>query len=279
VLFILTSINYIFNPNFGLYKIKKYLYFSQNLNNIHPSFFPEAWSLSVEEWFYLIIPILILLFTVWIKLSIKKSVLLVAVSVIVLVTYHRFYRYFNMDINNYSAWDSILRKQVFTQLDSLMYGVLGAYLSIYYKKYWLKNNKMLLILGIVIFFTLQYFRVNSFIKVELFYCVFYFSIISLATLCLLPFLSNYKTGKGIVFNAITYLSLISYSIYLWHYSIIRNWIFENMKVPTIGGTEILKYFLFWLTTILISILVYKYFELPLMKLRNKRFKKLRLINF
>ena len=34
-----------------------YLFFSQNLNSIHPVFFPEAWSLSVEEWFYVFIPL------------------------------------------------------------------------------------------------------------------------------------------------------------------------------------------------------------------------------
>jgi peptidoglycan/LPS O-acetylase OafA/YrhL len=35
----------------------RYFSFTQNLTSPHPNFFPEAWSLSVEEWFYLCIPI------------------------------------------------------------------------------------------------------------------------------------------------------------------------------------------------------------------------------
>lgn len=39
-------------------EIIKYVFFIQNFNAQHPSFFPEAWSLSIEEWFYIIIPII-----------------------------------------------------------------------------------------------------------------------------------------------------------------------------------------------------------------------------
>ena len=34
----------------------RYFIFSQNLYQPHPLFFPEAWSLSIEEWFYLTFP-------------------------------------------------------------------------------------------------------------------------------------------------------------------------------------------------------------------------------
>ena len=50
--------------------ISKYFYFFQNFGNEHPAFFPEAWSLSVEEWFYLLMPLCLFLF-----LSIKKLAL------------------------------------------------------------------------------------------------------------------------------------------------------------------------------------------------------------
>ncbi|MEI7616870.1 MAG: acyltransferase [Actinomycetota bacterium] len=35
----------------------KYLLFLQNFSGPHPNFFPEAWSLCIEEWFYLLFPI------------------------------------------------------------------------------------------------------------------------------------------------------------------------------------------------------------------------------
>ena len=44
-----------------------YFSFSQNLFNADPMIFPVAWSLSVEFWFYTLIPILIYLFNPTIK--------------------------------------------------------------------------------------------------------------------------------------------------------------------------------------------------------------------
>lgn len=37
----------------------RYFIYLQNLNWPHPEFFPEAWSLAVEEWFYLLTPLLL----------------------------------------------------------------------------------------------------------------------------------------------------------------------------------------------------------------------------
>jgi peptidoglycan/LPS O-acetylase OafA/YrhL len=58
-LFILSTLvvlSYFFTANFNIYETGKYYLFIQNFNSPHPDFFPEAWSLSVEEWFYLLIP-------------------------------------------------------------------------------------------------------------------------------------------------------------------------------------------------------------------------------
>ena len=59
ILIILILLDSIYNENFSFYSYKRYFLFSQNLFSKHPGFFPEAWSLSVEEWFYLLIPIII----------------------------------------------------------------------------------------------------------------------------------------------------------------------------------------------------------------------------
>jgi peptidoglycan/LPS O-acetylase OafA/YrhL len=105
-------------------------------------------------------------------------------------------------------------------------------------------------------------------------CVFSFTLVSIATLFLLPFLSHIKTGKGFLFITITRISLISYSMYLVNLSLVKNWIIDNIDWTGIFNNGYLlvfcKYSLFWLLTIFLSVVLYKYFELPVMNLRDKK---------
>ena len=121
-------------------------------------------------------------------------------------------------------------------------------------------------IGILIFLCVQYIRVFTYESPDFFYSVFYFSIISIATLFLLPFLNSLKDGKGVLFKALTILSLTSYSIYLLNFTLIKLLIIDEFSNIEINW---LKYILFWVLSILISIINYKYFEMPIMKLRDK----------
>jgi peptidoglycan/LPS O-acetylase OafA/YrhL len=59
-------------------------------------------------------------------------------------------------------------------------------------------------------------------------------------------------------------------MYLINLTIVQNWILNNIDISYLGiYGMMLKYFLFWLLTVLISILMYKYFEIPMTKLRDK----------
>ena len=94
---------------------------------------------------------------------------------------------------------------------------------------------------------------------------------ALGTLLLLPYLSDFKQGKGIIFRVITYISLISYSMYLINLSIVRVWILSNVNFGDMNITMvmIIKYILFWFITIILSIIIYKYFEIPMTKIRDR----------
>jgi peptidoglycan/LPS O-acetylase OafA/YrhL len=104
--------------------------------------------------------------------------------------------------------------------------------------------------------------------------VFYFSFISLATLFTLPFLSTLTSGKGFFYKPITYISLISYSMYLLNLNVIQIWILGKIDWTVITGNIYLisgvKYFMYWFLVITLSLLLYKYFEIPMMKLRDKK---------
>jgi peptidoglycan/LPS O-acetylase OafA/YrhL len=80
--------------------------FSQNLNYPHPPFFEEAWSLAVEEWFYLLIPILLL---VLIRVcDRRRAVLIGIVGVIVAVTSWRVLKAASIDGLTLQLWHAAL---------------------------------------------------------------------------------------------------------------------------------------------------------------------------
>ena len=270
ILTILITLELLFHKNFLISNVKSYFYFSQNIFQCHPLFFDEAWSLSIEEWFYLLIPFLIFLAITVFRLENKKALIIVGLIVILFSTGFRYYRYRTIYLAHFWDLNLFFRSQVSTRLDSIMYGVYGALLSFYYEKNWLRYKNTLFIVGIIILL-LQYFvKLDS----KLYLCVFSFSITSLATLFLLPFLSTYTTGKGFTYQIITYISLISYSMYLINMSLIEHWIIDNIELTSLSTTGIfIKYFLFWFLTVFLSLVLYKYYEVPMTKLRDLKVNK------
>ena len=271
VLFILLILSSVFIDGFAALGGYRYFLFVQNLYTPHPAWFPEAWSLSVEEWFYLLVPVIVFGLVGLCKVITNRAVLWTSIFILVLITFIRIYRYIEMPVHNFEDWDAIFRRQVLPRLDSLMYGLLGAYISYYHKHVWIKYKNQLFILGILLFLLIKYldrFHMHTF---GLYQCVFSFSLASFATLILLPFLSELKTGKGTVYKSFTYISLVSYSMYLLHFSVIQKWIIVNLDLDALPGYARIgtKYVLYWTLTILISILMFKYFERPVMKLREK----------
>lgn len=276
ILLIITIYSQFNQIGFEFSSVKSYFIFSQNLLNPHPSFFPEAWSLSVEEWFYLIVPVCLFGLISIFKIRPQKSILIAAISILALVVLFRIYRYINLDIESAVDWGRIFRKQVFTRLDSLMFGVIGAYVQYYYPKKWNRNKLPMLVLGISIFALSKCIKVYDLVAFDSFYnCVVSFSFTSIATLLLLPFLSNLRTGSGAVYKGITVISLISYSMYLLnltivHKIIIRESIPWHLLPENLFTTVILKYSAYWIFTLLGSIILYKYYEIPLTRLRDKK---------
>lgn len=253
----------------------KYFFFVQNVNTPHPQFFAEAWSLAVEEWFYLVVPIL-LFAGVRAGLSVRQAVLGIVLLVVIASLAARGYRYYVTGISTLMELDLILRKQVVTRLDSLIWGVLGAAIHYYYGNLWRWRPRLTFAAGIAILTIhnlLFTYREALGLTLNLYYCVFSFSLVAVGALLILPLLSGIQRGEGRIYRWVTVVSITSFSMYLIHLNLVQFILvpasvkllpFQLGVVPL----ALLKLALYWTYTILGSILLYKYFEMPTTALRR-----------
>ncbi|KIC94650.1 acyltransferase family protein [Flavihumibacter solisilvae] len=272
ILTLLVTLQILFGSGFFSGSFYQYFYFSQCLISPHPAFFPEAWSLCVEEWFYLVTPIAIFIVAFAANGKHRIGIASTAAFIIILVTFFRFYKFTIVPIENFHDWDKLFRKQVITRLDSLMFGVVGAYLNFYHRDLWLKRKHITFACGLSLMLATKYIFPMISSETGVYNTVFSFSLVSLSTLLVLPFLNSIKAGKGLIAKLFTYISLISYSMYLLNLSIVQYWIIG--KIPWtffISNSYLLvitKYLFYWISVLSLSILLYKYFEIKMTKCRD-----------
>ncbi len=99
---------------------------------------------------------------------------------------------------------------------------------------------------------------------------------SLTVLLFLPFLSELKTCKyGWLVKVVTFVSVISYSMYLVNLTVVRQWLLPKIFVSSglaasaTNSEAYFKFVVFWTLTISLSFLLYRFFEKPVMNLREK----------
>jgi peptidoglycan/LPS O-acetylase OafA/YrhL len=234
-------------------------------------YFPEAWSLSVEEWFYFLFPLLLFLLSYTFRLSKKNTVLTFIFLVIICTHLYRYAKFLYFTPDDFS-FDLDFRKQVFTQIHSIVFGVLGAFLNFYYKNLWIKYKNISLLIGVFLLVGSKFVFTGN--QESITFVLFFFSSISFGVLFLLPFLSQWKKNTGVFNQPITVISIISYSMYLINLSIVKIFLIDSVWKNFSNNTHyyfVFRYLSYWGITIVLSILLYKFFEFPIMKLRDKNY--------
>ena len=184
----------------------KYLFFSQNLieNFVDFDYFTIAWSLSVEEFFYLLFPLFLVFFY---KIKFVK-ILAIFISLI----------YFLKIIKLFliGSGEEFYRIGTFLRLDAIAFGVVT---RIFLDKFLdLRINFFLLILTSVLMYFF-YLNIKEFNDLLNFLFILLIQIYSVNILLIFIRLDKYIRLESLIFF-ISLLSKQTYSVYLFHFVVI-----------------------------------------------------------
>lgn len=189
----------------------KYFIFVQALAWPHPGFFAEAWSLAIEEWFYLLTPILVSLLLA-LRLSVRSAFF---TAVAVFVAFPLLLRWW-LSIYSPELNLEIHRKLVLLRLDGIMYGVIAAMVFHYWPGFFKKSRWFFLAVAALLLSAMFSYQFIG--KVDILHDAIFNTLIlsgaPLASACLLPYFYFHKNlfDKVASFHFTT--ARLSYSLYL-----------------------------------------------------------------
>jgi len=253
-------------------EVWRYFCFSQNLSTPHPAFFPEGWSLAVEEWFYLLFPLTVLLLVALLR-SRRRAMAGTIGLFLVLPLAFKYAQYQQGQGLNAALWDAYYRRVVAARLDAIALGVLACYVQHYHAGLWrgLRRPGLWLAAGLLLV-TFLYPKLGPNV---LFYNVWLRPLLEgLTVLLVLPFCAQLRYAHYTpAMRGLTLLSLISYSMYLLNKSVLIKLVLlpltQAVLTPRLGPAGwLVAYALYWALLLVGALLLYTYVELPFMRLRD-----------
>ncbi|WP_242155055.1 acyltransferase family protein [Aestuariivivens sediminis] len=252
-----------------------YGFFLQNFSWGHPDFFTEAWSLSIEEFAYIVLPFALFLASIsFKKKSGKKVFFITTIGVIALLTIFKIQYLLHTEITDYHQWSSSFRKVVIYRMDSIYYGFLAVYCVKSFSNFIRNHKYRLFVVGLLVFLVLHACMYGFALVPEThlwFYTLIYLQVIGVSLLLLFPYIIALKGTAGLN-PVIEFISTRSYALYLVNYSLIL--LHMQQWIATEGWGLWLKIgmvTLFMLMTFTVSNAVYLYFEKPILRYRDQKF--------
>lgn len=259
----------------------KYFLFLQNFFTLKSDFFAESWSLAVEEWFYIILPLVIWILVGALKADLKKTVPYIILFFIIGCLALRIVK-FNAHETEIVLGQKLTDKFSFTvlcRLDSLMFGILCAYLFKYFNQLWINYKGLFFILGITILLIdyvfynhAVFFKDGNILTMSLYRNVFHYSVLPLAVAMIIPWFYFFET-KFMIGNLFIFISVISYSLYLTHLSVVALLKLPERATGLLPFSGLSKnvgaYLFYWLFSIIIATVLFRFYEKPMTDLREK----------
>jgi peptidoglycan/LPS O-acetylase OafA/YrhL len=245
-------------PVFGSYVV-----FAQSLFWPHPQFFNEAWSLAVEEVFYLLAPLVAVALLPLARGRWRVLGMLMLGALLIggaRVAYVRAYD---------PAWDMGVRKVVLLRLDCIVYGVVAAYAC----RRWRLTTPVRLGLaaaGVVVAGYAVWLLSIGWVQASPLWRALFFSLLSAGAAGLLPIAAELdgSTVPAPVVAATRRVALWSYALYLTNLPVQRLMILFGIEatrpLPAIGLA-----LAFVVVSLAWSAATYRWFERPIMDTRDR----------
>ncbi|HEY0045961.1 MAG TPA: acyltransferase [Flavobacterium sp.] len=258
---------------YQLDELWRYFFFLQNFSTAMLPFFTESWSLPVEEFAYILLPA-----SLFIALSIRPKddkkllFLAVALALILIFIICKIINHMYDPSPTIYEWNLGVKSVVVFRVDSIIIGVLYAWLSLVFVGIWKRFKIILAVVGALgmCFFLIGvgYFRL--FIdQYPIFWNIVYLPLTSLSIGLFLPLLSDWKSSWSIIKKPVTFISLISYSLYLIHYSVTLQTMKQIVPSDELKGTALVIFLLCYLAiTFALSTILYKFYEKPVTDRRD-----------
>ena len=239
-----------------------YALFVQNLAWPHPLFFGEAWSLAVEEVFYLLAPLLAVAIAPFARS--RRAALALFVAALAGFLLLRI----GATLLGDPAWDAGVRKITLLRLDAIGFGVLAIYLV---KRCPAidRYRGMLALAGVL----LAVLAAGAFLGLARDTSVFarsaLFTLTSLAFALLLPWAARWegrwlgRTGRRLV----VWLAVTSYALYLTHMLVIRL-LLEHGHQARDALAFAIGFGAYAAVSLLCAGVVYRWFEKPTLQSRD-----------
>lgn len=250
----------------------EYLVFSQNLAWPMPDFYRLTWSLAVEEWFYLLFPLL-MFFLIGLGWRSRKAA---RWTIVVFLVVPLALRLALFDENGvFDNLDPHVRHIVMFRLDAIGCGVAVAYLAKWHPFVYARLLRAWWIFGLMAVACMAYIKWEYFgvapnnVSVGI-----YFTLSAIAFAGLVPrFAAIQPTRLNVLNRFIRYTSLSSYSLYLGHivaFAVSMEVLRKLTLFDFIYPNPWLVYPVFLVAAYFLATCTYFLIEKPLLLLRDRR---------
>ncbi|GAB1309602.1 acyltransferase [Urechidicola sp. KH5] len=252
-----------------------YFIFLQNFEHAHPNFFTEAWSLSIEEYAYLFLPLLLYAVIKYFKKNNRSQLFLYTTLVVIFILqFFKVYYYYIVEVESYKAWSRTFRKVVLFRLDAIYIGFILIYFVRAFPHFFKRFKGVFFVLGLIIFILAHaIIALNNLLPESAlwFYVFIYLHMVIISFGLMFPYLTSIHFN-GVFSKLVSYLSLRSYAVYLINYSIVL------LSIEKFYDSRFLHFyercfwsFIFVSATLVLSELLYRLFEKPILNYRDRKY--------
>jgi len=245
--------------------VRLHLVFAQNLAWAPSSFFPESWSLAIEEVFYLLAPIVFLLFGV--RAARPYRSLIVLILLVILAHWLRWQQIIEHGV----GWHEGIKKIAIARVDAILYGVILA-LIVRWRALSERALTGLAAIAPILLFAAAFLFLRADADTDTYARLWCFSLSGLGFALLMPLCSAIRasTVEQWFTRAVRAMAAWSFALYLTHLPVMR--IFDLLHLARDTWLRASALFVIYLMiSIALAALVFRYFEAPILRWRDRRF--------